>query len=88
MAGFFQMDLELDKSLLLSEIPSSPPPRAGSVKGTPPSASECSYTANPKDISIDDVGEPKECMVSKVSFTGVYSGAYYNGPSHQRTTSV
>lgn len=67
MAGFFQMDLELDRSLILSEIPSSPPPRSGSINGTP--TSECSYTANPKDISIDDIGEPKECLVSVLHYS-------------------
>jgi hypothetical protein len=60
MAGFFQMELEIDKSLILSDFASSPPPRAGSIKGTPPT--ELSFTANPKDISIEE-GEPEKHIV-------------------------
>lgn len=60
MAGFFQMELEIDKSLIVSDFPSSPPPRSGSIKGTPPT--EQSFTANPKDISIEE-GEPEKQFV-------------------------
>ena len=63
MAGFFQMELELDKSLILNEFPSSPPPRSGSLKGTPPA--EWSFTAHPKDISIEE-GEPEERLVGDI----------------------
>ena len=60
MAGFFQMELEIDKSLIVSDFESSPPPRAGSIKGTPPA--DLSFTANPKDISIEE-GEPEKHLV-------------------------
>ena len=63
MAGFFQMELEIDKSLIVSDFPSSPPPRAGSIKGTPPA--ERSFTANPKDISIEE-GEPEKYLVGAI----------------------
>ena len=70
MAGFFQMEVETDRSLILSDFASSPPPRAGSIKGTTP-ITELSFTANPKDISIEE-GEPEKHLVGTIHSQPVF----------------
>lgn len=65
MAGYFNMEIEVDRRLITDGPPTSPPPRTGSIRGTPPN--EQSFTADPKDISIED-GEPEKNLVSAASF--------------------
>ena len=52
MAGYFTMEIEVDRGQISSESPSSPLPRTGSIRGTPPA--EQSFIADPKDISIEE----------------------------------
>ena len=52
MSGFFTMELEIDKRLITSDFSTSPLPRSGSIRGTPPA--DGSFIADPKDISIEE----------------------------------
>lgn len=65
MAGYFKMELEIDRGLMTSDIPTSPPPRSGSIAGTPPS--DQSYIADLTDITIDET-EPEEHSVSIIYY--------------------
>lgn len=49
MAGYFEMELEVDKGLINT---TSPLPRCGSIRGTPPA--DESFIADPRDISIEE----------------------------------
>ena len=52
MTGYFMIDIEVDRRQINSESPSTPLPRTGSIRGTPPS--EQSFIADPKEISIEE----------------------------------